>query len=77
MCIRDSAEGHRDVVVLTNHYTCMLGGNEETFYQMVGICANPNVAAVLVLSLIHIFRQSWMLWSSGRRGAARHGRSMI
>ena len=45
------AEGHRDVVVLTNHYTCMLGGNEETFYQMVGICANPNVAAVLVLAM--------------------------
>lgn len=45
------AQGYPDVVVLTNHYTCMLGGNEETFYQMAGICANPNVAAVLVLAM--------------------------
>lgn len=26
------AEGQPDAVILTNHYTCMLGGNEETFY---------------------------------------------
>lgn len=45
------AEGQPDAVVLTNHYTCMLGGNEETFYQMAAICANPNVAAVLVLAM--------------------------
>lgn len=45
------AEGHQDVVVLTNHYTCMLGGNEETFYQMAAICGNPNVAGALVLAM--------------------------
>lgn len=45
------ADGNKNVVVLTNHYTCMLGGNEETFYQMAGICGNPNVAAVLVLAM--------------------------
>ena len=33
------AEGLDDVVVLTNHYTCMLGGNEETFYQMAAVCS--------------------------------------
>ena len=48
---RRIAEGHDDVVVLTNHYTCMLGGNEETFYQMAAVCANPNVAAVLVVAM--------------------------
>lgn len=45
------AEGHDDVVVLTNHYTCMLGGNEETFYQMAAVCSNPNVAAILVVAM--------------------------
>lgn len=47
------AEGQPDAVILTNHYTCMLGGNEETFYTdgRHAICANPNVAAVLVLAM--------------------------
>lgn len=45
------ADGYDDVVVLTNHYTCMLGGNEETFYQMAAVCSNPNVAAVLVVAM--------------------------
>lgn len=45
------AEGYQNTVVLTNHYTCMLGGNEETFYQMAAVCGNPNVAAVLVVAM--------------------------
>ncbi len=38
-------------VVLTNWYTCMLGGNEETFNQMVAVGKNPNVAAVMVIAM--------------------------
>lgn len=39
------------VVVLTNAYTCMLGGNEETFHQMAAVGQNPNVSGVLVLAM--------------------------
>lgn len=39
------------VVVLTNAYTCMLGGNEETFHQMAAAGQNPNVFGVLVLAM--------------------------
>lgn len=45
------ANNNNDVVVLTNHYTCMLGGNEEIFYQMASVCNNPNVAATLVIAM--------------------------
>ncbi len=40
-----------DVVVLTNTYTCMLGGNEETFNQLIAVGQHPNVAGVLILAM--------------------------
>ncbi len=40
-----------DVVVLTNTYTCMLGGNEETFNQLIAVGEHPNVAGVLILAM--------------------------
>lgn len=40
-----------DAVILTNAYTCMMGGNEETFHQLVAVGQNPNVAGVLVLAM--------------------------
>ncbi|MCT4662277.1 MAG: UxaA family hydrolase [Tissierellales bacterium] len=40
-----------DAVLLTNYYTCMLGGNEETFNQMIAVGQNPNVAACLVIAM--------------------------
>ncbi len=38
-------------VVLTNHYTCMLGGNEETYLQMIEIAVNPNIYGVIIISM--------------------------
>lgn len=38
-------------VVVTNHYTCMLGGNEETLSNMIGAGCNPNVAGALILAM--------------------------
>lgn len=40
-----------DSVVVTNHYTCMLGGNEETLHNMINIGLNPNIAGVLVIAM--------------------------
>ncbi|MDF2152294.1 UxaA family hydrolase [Vibrio sp. CAU 1672] len=40
-----------DCVVVTNHYTCMYGGNEEMVNVMVGASLNPNIAGVLVLNM--------------------------
>lgn len=48
---RNIAKEFKNVVVLTNWYTCMLGGNEETFNQMVAVGRNPNVACVLVIAM--------------------------
>jgi len=48
---RAIAKSSEDAVVLTNAYTCMLGGNEETLNQMIANAENPNVAAVLVLAM--------------------------
>jgi len=48
---RAIAKTSDDAVVLTNAYTCMLGGNEETLNQMIANAENPNVAAVLVLAM--------------------------
>jgi len=48
---RHIAKDCEDVVLLTNYYTCMLGGNEETFNQMISVGQNPNVAACLVLAM--------------------------
>ena len=38
---RKIAEKSENAVVLTNWYTCMLGGNEETFNQMIEVSKNP------------------------------------
>lgn len=48
---RKIAERYEDAVVLTNAYTCMLGGNEETFNQLIAVGKNPNVAGVLVVAM--------------------------
>ena len=48
---RSIARNHEDVVVITNHYTCMYGGNEELVLNMIGVGTNPNVSKVLVLTM--------------------------
>lgn len=48
---RSIAKGDDDVVILTNWYTCMLGGNEESFNQMIEVGKHPNVAAALVIGM--------------------------
>jgi altronate dehydratase large subunit len=48
---RSIAKEFDDAVVLTNWYTCMLGGNEETYNQMIACGKNPNVAGVLVIAM--------------------------
>lgn len=48
---RALAKNFNEAVILTNWYTCMLGGNEETFNQMIANGKNPNVAAVLVVAM--------------------------
>ena len=48
---RHIAKPFQEAVVLTNWYTCMLGGNEETFHQMIAVGQNPNVGGVLVISM--------------------------
>ena len=48
---RSIAKGFKDAVVLTNWYTCMLGGNEETLNQMIAVGKNPNVAGALVIAM--------------------------
>lgn len=49
--VRTIARSFDDAVVLTNWLTCMLGGNEETFHQMIAVGRNPNVSGVLVVSM--------------------------
>ncbi len=48
---RNIAKDFNDVVLLTNYYTCMLGGNEEIFNQMIEVGKNPNVSACLVIAM--------------------------
>lgn len=48
---RNIAKPFEEAVVLTNWYTCMLGGNEETFHQMIAVGQNPNIGGVLVVSM--------------------------
>lgn len=48
---RGIARHSEAAVVMTNWYTCMLGGNEETFNQMIAVGKNPNVAAVMVIAM--------------------------
>lgn len=38
-------------VVVTNHYTCMLGGNEEMIDTIIHTAINPNIAGVLVVAM--------------------------
>lgn len=49
--VRTIAKSFEEAVVLTNWYTCMLGGNEETLHQMIAVGQNPNVAGVLVVAM--------------------------
>lgn len=46
--ISDEVEGS---IVLTNHYTCMYGGNEELVNTMIGSATNPNVSGALIISM--------------------------
>lgn len=48
---RKIAENSENSVVLTNWYTCMLGGNEETLNQMIEVAKSPNVASVIVIAM--------------------------
>ncbi|MDM8533975.1 UxaA family hydrolase [Clostridiaceae bacterium HSG29] len=48
---KNIAKGFDDVILLTNYYTCMLGGNEETLNQMIEVGKNPNVAGCLVIAM--------------------------
>lgn len=48
---RNISKNFEDVIVLTNAYTCMLGGNEETFNQMKAVAEHPNIVGVLVLAM--------------------------
>ena len=38
-------------VVVTNHYTCMYGGNEEMIGTIIHTAINPNIAGVLVIAM--------------------------
>ena len=49
--VRTIAKDFADATVLTNWYTCMLGGNEETFNQIIAVGKNPNVCGVLVVAM--------------------------
>ncbi len=49
--VRTIAKAFEEAVVLTNWYTCMLGGNEETFHQMIEVGKNPNVGGVLIVAM--------------------------
>lgn len=40
-----------DCIILINHYTCMLGGNEESFNQLIYTANNPNVVGVVVIAM--------------------------
>lgn len=48
---RNIAENSENSVVLTNWYTCMLGGNEETLNQIIEVAKSPNVASVIVIAM--------------------------
>jgi len=48
---RQIAKESEHTVVLTNWLTCMLGGNEETYRQLIAVSENPNVAGVIVIAM--------------------------
>lgn len=45
------AKSDPEGVALTNYTTCMLGGNEELYQQMVCTAKNPNVAGCLIVEM--------------------------
>lgn len=48
---RNISKEIEDSVVVTNHYTCMLGGNEEMIDTIIHTATNPNIAGVLVIAM--------------------------
>ena len=48
---RNISKSIKDCVVVTNHYTCMYGGNEEMVDTMIHAGMNPNIAGVLVVAM--------------------------
>lgn len=48
---RKISEEIENSIVVTNHYTCMLGGNEENLSMMINAGCNPNVAGALVIAM--------------------------
>ena len=48
---RKIGESSKNTVILTNWYTCMLGGNEETFNQLIEVSKSPNIASVLIIAM--------------------------
>ncbi len=51
VCRAMAAAYGAEAAVLTNFVTCMLGGNEELVHNLVGVGKNPNIGAVLVVSM--------------------------
>lgn len=49
--VQNIAKASEEAVVLTNYMTCMLGGNEETYNQLVAVSKNPNVANVIIVAM--------------------------
>ena len=49
--VRNIAKGFDEAVVLTNWYTCMLGGNEETYHQIIETGKHPNIVGVLIVAM--------------------------
>lgn len=48
---RNIAKKFDEAVVLTNWYTCMLGGNEETYHQIIETGKHPNIVGVLIVAM--------------------------
>ncbi len=48
---RRIAQEDKDSIVVTNWYTCMLGGNEETFNQLAALGKNPNAVGAIVIAM--------------------------
>jgi len=48
---RNIALASDDCVVITNHYTCMLGGQEETLNMLMEMSCHPNIYGVVVLAM--------------------------
>jgi altronate dehydratase large subunit len=48
---RKISDSVRDSVLITQNHGCLVVGNEQVIHNMVGVAENPNVAAVLLLSM--------------------------